>query len=75
MSILFHTIIICLFISFDTGVDSDRVTLKGSKDCIDLAIIRINEIVNELESQVTIECIISQRHHRTVMGSRGSKVC
>lgn len=24
--------------------------------------------------QVTIECVISQKHHRTVMGARGSKV-
>lgn len=26
------------------------------------------------ESMVTIECIIPQRHHRTVMGARGCKV-
>lgn len=48
--------------------------MKGSKECIELAKIRILEIVHELESQVTIECIISQKHHRTVMGSRGAKV-
>lgn len=59
---------------FCVGVDSDRVTLKGSKECIELAIARIKEIVHELDSQVTIECVISQRHHRTVMGSRGVKV-
>lgn len=56
------------------GVDSDRVTLKGSKECIELAKLRILEIVSELDSQVTIDCIISQRHHRSVMGARGVKV-
>lgn len=56
------------------GVDSDRVTLKGSKECIELAKQRIMEIVSDLDSQVTIDCIISQRHHRSVMGARGVKV-
>lgn len=56
------------------GVDSDRVQLKGAKECIELAKARILEIVNDLESQVTIECIVEQRHHRTLMGSRGAKV-
>lgn len=56
------------------GTDSDRVTLKGAKDCIDAAIQRILEIVTDLENMVTIECVISQRHHRTVMGPKGFKV-
>ncbi|CAG2061167.1 unnamed protein product, partial [Timema podura] len=56
------------------GVVSDRVVLKGAKDCIDLAKLRIQEIVEDLESMVTIECIIPQRHHRTVMGVKGFKV-
>lgn len=56
------------------GVDSDRVQLKGAKDCIELAKARILEIVYDLESQVTIECVVEQRHHRTLMGSRGAKV-
>ncbi|KAJ2952741.1 hypothetical protein O0L34_g7097 [Tuta absoluta] len=56
------------------GVSSDRVVLKGPKDCIEAAKIRINEIIEDLEAKVTIECIIPQRHHRTVMGARGTKV-
>nr|CAD7426159.1 unnamed protein product [Timema monikensis] len=56
------------------GVVSDRVVLKGAKDCIELAKLRIQEIVEDLESMVTIECIIPQRHHRTVMGVKGFKV-
>ncbi|XP_034942001.1 vigilin [Chelonus insularis] len=56
------------------GSDSDRVTLKGSKECIEAAKQRMKEIVHELESKVTIECIIPQVHHRIVMGSRGCNV-
>ncbi|XP_015598207.1 vigilin [Cephus cinctus] len=56
------------------GVDSDRVVLKGAHDCIEAAKQRMRDIVQELESMVTIECIIPQKHHRTVMGSKGCKV-
>ncbi|XP_075969599.1 satellite-binding protein 1 Dp1 [Anticarsia gemmatalis] len=56
------------------GVNSDRVVLKGPKDCIEAAKIRINEIIEDLEAKVTIECVIPQKHHRTVMGARGAKV-
>jgi polyribonucleotide nucleotidyltransferase len=55
-------------------IDSTKVTLKGSKDCIDAAKQRIMEIVNDLESMVTIECVISQKHHRSIMGTRGVKI-
>ncbi|CAH2086464.1 unnamed protein product [Euphydryas editha] len=56
------------------GVSSDRVVLKGPKECIEAAKNRINEIIEDLEAKVTIECVIPQRHHRTVMGARGAKV-
>lgn len=51
-----------------------QVTLKGAKNCVDGARKRIEEIVHDLENQVTIECVIDQAHHRTIMGTRGSKV-
>lgn len=57
-----------------TEIDSTRVTLKGPKEGIEAAKQRIVEIVGDLESMVTIECIIEQRHHRSVMGKRGAKV-
>ena len=57
-----------------SGVTSNKVTLKGAKDCIEAAISRIMEIVADLESMVTIECVIPQKHHRTVMGAKGHKV-
>ncbi|XP_013393954.1 vigilin [Lingula anatina] len=57
-----------------SGMKSDKVVLKGAKDCIEGAKKRIAEIVAELESQVTIECVIPQQYHRTVMGTKGSRV-
>lgn len=64
-----------VMISFPrSGVQSDKVVLKGAKDCIEAAKIRIQEIITELESMVTINCIIPQYLHRTVMGSKGHKV-
>ncbi|KAK2586764.1 hypothetical protein KPH14_011792 [Odynerus spinipes] len=56
------------------GVDSDRVILKGSHECIEAAKQRMQEIVQELESMITVECIIPQKHHRSVMGAKGRKV-
>lgn len=57
-----------------TEIDSTRVTLKGPKEGIEAAKQRIVEIVGDLESMVTIECVIAQKHHRSVMGKRGAKV-
>jgi len=56
------------------GVASDRVSLKGAKNCIEGAMARIEEIVQDLVEQVTIDCEIEQTFHRTVMGAKGSKV-
>merc|ERR1719449_234896 len=49
------------------GVASDKVTLKGAKNCIEGAMARIEEIVQDLVEQVTIDCEIEQSYHRTVM--------
>lgn len=80
-----------------SGIQSDIVTLKGAKNCVEGAKQRIAEIVAELVSNnsvcrldlnfcysdffyyiqdqmVTIECIIPQKDHGTVMGSKGTKV-
>merc|ERR1711971_349794 len=49
------------------GVTSDKVTLKGPKDCVEAARAKIEELVLDQEAQVTIECLIEQVHHRTTM--------
>uniref|UniRef100_UPI00398F70C8 vigilin-like n=1 Tax=Pristiophorus japonicus TaxID=55135 RepID=UPI00398F70C8 len=57
-----------------TGVKSDVVTLKGAKECVEAAKKRIQDIVQELEAQVTMECVISQKFHRNLMGPKGVRV-
>lgn len=56
------------------GVSSDRVVLKGAKDCIEGAKKRILEIVDELESMVSLECVVAQKYHRNIMGAKGVHV-
>ena len=56
------------------GQNETEVRIKGGKDCVAGAKARILEMVKELESQVSIQVAIPQRHHRTVMGPRGSHV-
>jgi len=56
------------------GVQSDRVVLKGAQECIQAAKQKIQEIVTDLESMVTVDCVIPQKFHRSVMGQRGAKV-
>uniref|UniRef100_A0A182T6J2 K Homology domain-containing protein n=1 Tax=Anopheles maculatus TaxID=74869 RepID=A0A182T6J2_9DIPT len=62
------------FPRMDRDDRNDRVKLKGPKDCIEPAKQRILEIVQELESMVTIECYIPARHHRIMMRRGGSMV-
>ncbi|GFT31476.1 vigilin [Nephila pilipes] len=54
-------------------VSDSKVVLKGAKDFLEPAKQRLHEIVEDLEAMVTFECIISQEHHPTVLGTRGSK--
>merc|ERR1711962_1415607 len=56
------------------GVTSDKVNLKGARNCVDAAKLRIQEIVQDLEEMVTIDCEIEQQFHRAVMGAKGSQV-
>lgn len=57
-----------------TASQSDNVTLKGAKDCVEAAKKRMLEIVEDLEAQVTMECVIPQKFHRSIMGPKGSRV-
>lgn len=64
-----------VIISFPrVGVKSDKVVLKGAKNCIEGAQQRILEIVSELENRVTVECVIPHKYHGLVMGSKGHRV-
>ncbi|XP_061833459.1 high density lipoprotein binding protein a isoform X2 [Nerophis lumbriciformis] len=57
-----------------TGTQSDKVTLKGAKECVEAAKKRMLEIVEDLDAQVTMECTIPQRFHRSIMGPKGSRI-
>ncbi|XP_028650653.1 high density lipoprotein binding protein a isoform X2 [Erpetoichthys calabaricus] len=57
-----------------TGSQSDKVTLKGAKDCVEAAKKRMLEIIEDLDAQVTIECVIPQKFHRSIMGPKGSRI-
>uniref|UniRef100_A0A3P8Y0C0 Vigilin n=1 Tax=Esox lucius TaxID=8010 RepID=A0A3P8Y0C0_ESOLU len=57
-----------------TGTNSDKVTLKGAKDCVEAAKKRMLEIIEDLDAQVTMECVIPQKFHRSIMGPKGSRI-
>uniref|UniRef100_UPI00358DE364 vigilin isoform X2 n=1 Tax=Myxine glutinosa TaxID=7769 RepID=UPI00358DE364 len=57
-----------------TGVKSDRVVLKGAKDCVEAAKKRILEVVEDLDAQVILDCVIPQKFHRVIMGAKGFRV-
>ncbi|KAF1380620.1 hypothetical protein PFLUV_G00165780 [Perca fluviatilis] len=57
-----------------TGANSQRVTLKGAKDCVEAAKKRIQELIEDLESQVSVEVTIPQRYHRAIMGPKGCRI-
>uniref|UniRef100_A0A8C9W4A6 Vigilin n=1 Tax=Scleropages formosus TaxID=113540 RepID=A0A8C9W4A6_SCLFO len=57
-----------------TGSQSDKVTLKGAKDCVEAAKKRMLEIIEDLEAQVTMECVIAQKFHRSIMGPKGLRI-
>lgn len=56
------------------GSNSSKVIVKGPPECVEAAKQRIAAIVDDLSKRITIDVIIEQKHHRTIMGSQGSKV-
>uniref|UniRef100_A0A915Q0U1 K Homology domain-containing protein n=1 Tax=Setaria digitata TaxID=48799 RepID=A0A915Q0U1_9BILA len=64
-----------VIISFPrAGSNDSKVTLKGSKQCVECAKARIEEIVEDLESQITLKIEIPGEHHRALLSNRGQKV-
>uniref|UniRef100_A0A673YYI7 Vigilin n=1 Tax=Salmo trutta TaxID=8032 RepID=A0A673YYI7_SALTR len=57
-----------------SGANSDKVALKGAKDCVEAAKKRMLEIIEDLDAQVTMECVIPQKFHRSIMGPKGSRI-
>uniref|UniRef100_A0A0R3RY71 Vigilin n=1 Tax=Elaeophora elaphi TaxID=1147741 RepID=A0A0R3RY71_9BILA len=64
-----------VIISFPrAGTNDSRVTLKGSKQCVECAKARIEEIVGDLESQIILKVEIPNEHHRALLSNRGQKI-
>lgn len=56
------------------GAGTNNVTIKGGKECVQSAKKRILEIVDDLESQVTITVHVPQRFHGLLLANRGAKI-
>jgi len=56
------------------GEESTIVRIKGPSECVEGAKAKLNELVDDQENQVTIECIIDEKYHRTVIGQKGKNV-
>ncbi|KJH49479.1 KH domain protein [Dictyocaulus viviparus] len=56
------------------GSDSTTVHIKGSKQCVESAKARIEEIVDDIERQVTIRVEIPSQFHRGLLANRGQKI-
>lgn len=50
--------------------NSDRIVLKGSKECVEAVKARIQEIVADYEAQMTLEVEIESFHHRSLLGPK-----
>ncbi|CAJ0957494.1 unnamed protein product, partial [Mesorhabditis belari] len=62
-------------ISFPKAGDgASTVTIKGSKQCVESAKQRIEEIVEDYEHHTTIHIDIPHHHHRAILANRGQKV-
>ncbi|MBZ3887180.1 Vigilin [Sciurus carolinensis] len=57
-----------------SGKQSNKVTIKGAKPCVEAAKKHILEIIGDLDAQVTTECVIPQKFHRFVMGPMCSRI-
>ncbi|XP_076803941.1 vigilin-like isoform X2 [Clavelina lepadiformis] len=56
------------------GEQSAVVRIKGPSECVQGAKTRLAEIVDDLNNQVTIKCVIDEKYHRTVIGMKGKNI-
>ncbi|WKX93414.1 hypothetical protein Q1695_011018 [Nippostrongylus brasiliensis] len=56
------------------GTDSTTVHIKGSKQCVESAKARIEEIVEDIEKQVNIQVEIPAQFHRALLANRGQRI-
>uniref|UniRef100_A0A8C6DFQ7 Vigilin n=1 Tax=Moschus moschiferus TaxID=68415 RepID=A0A8C6DFQ7_MOSMO len=64
-----------VIISFShSGKQSNKVTIKGARPCVEAAKKYIHEIIEDLDNEVTTECVIPQKFHNFLMGPMCSRV-
>ncbi|KAJ1348733.1 hypothetical protein KIN20_004105 [Parelaphostrongylus tenuis] len=56
------------------GSESTTVHIKGSKQCVESAKARIEEIIDDIERQVTMKVEIPSQFHRALLVNRGQKI-
>lgn len=56
------------------GTQDSKVSIKGSKQCVEGAKARIEEIIEDLEAQVVIQVEVPSIHHRALLSNRGQKI-
>uniref|UniRef100_A0A3B3WR27 Vigilin n=1 Tax=Poecilia mexicana TaxID=48701 RepID=A0A3B3WR27_9TELE len=63
-------------IIFPTSEDKDQelITVVGTEEAVRTAQKELEELIKSLEAQVTVECVISQKFHRSIMGPKGSRI-
>lgn len=57
-----------------SSTQSEYVTVQGFRESVALAIQKLNDYVNDFKSFVEIECCIPQKHHRSIVGPKGSVI-
>ncbi|EDV24343.1 uncharacterized protein TRIADDRAFT_26766 [Trichoplax adhaerens] len=63
-----------VIISIPRDNASDKVIIKGSSSCVDSAKVKLLEIVDEIDSMVTIDCQVSQKYHKNILGVKGCNI-
>jgi len=61
-------------ISLPKDQTSNKVAVKGAKDCVEGAKNRLKELIEDLEQMTEIQCIVPQKHHRNLLGNKGKYV-
>ncbi|KAK6060058.1 KH domain protein [Cooperia oncophora] len=56
------------------GADSTTVHIKGSKQCVESAKARIEEIIEDIEKQVNMQVEIPSQFHRALLANRGQRI-
>ncbi|CAI4228547.1 unnamed protein product [Auanema sp. JU1783] len=54
--------------------EGNSVTVKGSKTCVESAKSRIEDIIEDIENQVTLKVEIPSQYHRALLSNRGQKI-